>query len=63
LPANANCRFCGRAVCKEHARTMPYLLQTFLVKNGLHGLVVDEAIYCGVCRPKPEPVRLEFLER
>jgi hypothetical protein len=42
---------------------MPYLLQTFLSKNALHGLVVDEAIYCGVCRPKPEPVRLEFLER
>jgi hypothetical protein len=63
LPAHATCRFCGRAVCKEHARTMPYLLQTFQAKDGLRGLVVDETIHCGVCRPKPEPVRLEFLEQ
>jgi hypothetical protein len=41
---------------------MPYLLQAFQTKVGLRGLVVDQAIHCGVCRPKPEPVRLEFLE-
>lgn len=42
---------------------MPYLLQAFQGKEGLVGLVVDETIHCGVCRPKPEPVRLDFLER
>lgn len=34
---------------------MPYLLQTFQSRVGLRGLVVDQAIHCGVCRPKPEP--------
>lgn len=63
LPGNAVCRFCGRVVCKEHARTMPYLLQTFTTTNGLEGLVVDDSVHCGVCRPTPEPVRLDFLEK
>jgi hypothetical protein len=62
LPANAMCRFCGRAVCKEHARTLPYLLQTFQGKHGLQGLVVDDVIFCCICRPKPEPVKVEFLD-
>ena len=62
LPAHATCRFCGRAVCREHARTMPYLLQTFQTSRGLEGLGVDEAVYCGVCKPKRDPVRLDFLE-
>lgn len=62
LPGNAICRFCGRAVCKEHARTMAYLLQTFTTSHGLEGLVVDDAVFCGVCRPKAEPIRLDFLD-
>lgn len=63
LPANGVCRFCGRAVCKEHARAMPYLLESFLKQNELYGLVVADVIHCGVCRPRPDPVRLDFLER
>ncbi len=42
---------------------MPYLLQTFQTSRGLEGLVVDETVHCGVCRPKPDPVQLDFLER
>ena len=63
LPANAVCRFCGRAVCKEHARSMPFILEAYTAKAGLSGLVVDNAVHCGICRPKPEPVRLDFLEK
>jgi NSD Cys-His rich domain len=62
LPASGICRFCGRAVCKEHARTMPYILQNFASSQGLQGLVVGDVLYCGVCRPRPEPVPLDFLE-
>jgi hypothetical protein len=62
LPANGVCRFCGRAVCKEHARTMPYILQSFQRDGGLHGLVVADVLHCGVCRPRPDPVPLDFLE-
>lgn len=62
ITGHAICRFCGRCVCKEHASTMPYLLQAFVTSRGLEGLAVDEAIACGICRPQPEPVSLDFLE-
>jgi hypothetical protein len=62
LPSNGICRFCGRAICKEHARTMPFILQAFPNKEGLQGLVVADVLHCGVCRPRPDPVRLDFLE-
>jgi len=31
--------------------------------GGTHfGLAVEDAIHCGVCKPKPDPVRMEFLD-
>ena len=63
LPGQAVCRFCGRVVCKEHARTMPYVLESFQTSSGLQGLVVDDVVHCGISRPKPEPVKLDFLEQ
>ncbi|ABW13736.1 hypothetical protein Franean1_4352 [Parafrankia sp. EAN1pec] len=62
LPGHAVCRFCGRCVCKDHAKTMPFLLEAFATSRGLEGLAVDEAISCGVCRPAPEPIKLDFLD-
>ena len=60
--AEGVCRFCGRAICKPHARTQAFLLEAWQTPTGLRGLAVDEAIWCGVCRPRPEPIALEFLE-
>lgn len=59
--ADAVCRFCGRGVCKEHARTRAFLFDTWQTPSGLKGLAVDDAIHCGVCRPHPDPVELDFL--
>lgn len=42
---------------------MPFVLESFQTDRGLKGLVVDEVVHCGICRPKPEPVPLEFLEQ
>ncbi|HTE85862.1 MAG TPA: hypothetical protein VK821_14130 [Dehalococcoidia bacterium] len=41
---------------------MPFILQAFPNKDGLQGLVVADVLHCGVCRPRPDPVRLDFLE-
>lgn len=41
---------------------MPYILQSFVGEQGLQGLVVGDVLYCGVCRPRPDPVRLDFLQ-
>ncbi len=55
------CRFCGRAVCKEHARTRPFLFEAWDTEQGLRGLAIEDALHCGVCTPRPDPVPLDFL--
>lgn len=64
-PAHGICRFCGRAVCREHAAKMPYILEIF--GNNSQGddykaLVVPEVVYCGICKPKDDPIKLELLK-
>ena len=61
-PADGICRFCGRGTCKEHAHTMAYLLAVFPGAQELKGLGVDDALYCGVCQPKPDPISVDFLK-
>lgn len=62
-PANAVCSFCGRAVCKEHARKLPNLIAVYRDKGQkLKGLATADAVFCGVCHPKNEPVELEELD-
>jgi hypothetical protein len=58
-PAHATCPFCGRAVCREHAKDMPRILAIFRSDEGGHkALVVGDAVWCGVCQPKEDPVDL-----
>jgi hypothetical protein len=61
-PAAAVCRFCGRASCHGHARTLPYVVSAWHgEKEQVHALVVEDAIWCGSCRPHPAPVRLDIV--
>ena len=62
-PADAICRFCGRGTCKLHAKTKAFLFETWDDAGTLRALGVEDAVHCGVCRPKPEPVDAEFLKR
>jgi hypothetical protein len=62
-PANGTCRFCGRAVCKEDAKTRAFVLEVYPADGSLLGLAVEDALYCGICTPKGEPVAMDFLER
>lgn len=58
------CRFCGRGICQDHAQFRPYILQLYnsRTKQVIKALVVEEALYCGVCKPRPEPIELAELE-
>lgn len=62
-PAHATCKFCGRAVCKTHAREKPYIIHTYRTTSGQYkGIVVGGAVWCGVCRPQDDPVELKHLD-
>ncbi len=62
-PAHGTCRFCGRAVCKEHTQTLPHIEEIYLSEDGTHkALVVADALWCGVCQPKEDPVELPQLK-
>ena len=61
--AEGLCRFCGRAVCKARARTKPFLFEAWQVGPALRGLAVEDALHCGVCKVRPDPVDLDFLRR
>jgi len=62
-PAHGTCRFCGRAVCKEHAQTLPHIEAIYQSEEGTHkALVVADALWCGVCQPKEDPVELPQLK-
>ena len=58
------CRFCCRGTCREHARTQPFVIDVFRGSKHemLRALVVEDALHCGVCKPRGEPVELPELE-
>jgi hypothetical protein len=61
-PAHGSCRFCGRGVCREHARTLPHIEELYHNSEGVQkALVVANALFCGVCQPKEDPVELPQL--
>jgi hypothetical protein len=60
--AQASCRFCGRAVCKDHLMTKPYIVSLYLGKDGINkAIIVSDAVYCGSCKPNERPVPLPDL--
>jgi hypothetical protein len=56
------CRFCGRAVCEDHVETMPFVLELYRPRDVTKALVVEDALYCGACTPRPDPVDLPELD-
>ncbi len=60
--ARGTCRFCGRAVCHDHMETMPFILTLYLGKEQTpKAIVVSDALFCGLCRPQPEPIEMPEL--
>lgn len=58
------CRFCGRGACREHAQTRPYIVGLYRRRRDdtMQAVVVEDALHCGICRPRGEPVALPELE-
>ena len=58
------CRFCGRGACREHAQVRPYIVGLYrgLSDDVMRAVVVEDALHCGVCHPRGEPVSLPELE-
>ena len=62
--AVGSCRFCGRAVCADHAETRPYPIAVYRggPEQTPRMLVVDDALHCGACTPRENPVELPELD-
>jgi hypothetical protein len=61
--AHAACKFCGRAVCKDHLQQYPYIVSLYSGEDGIHkAIVVPDAVYCGICKPREQPVPLPELK-
>jgi hypothetical protein len=59
--ARGVCRFCGRALCKEEHmhNTLPYITTVYVGQGNVpKSIVVGDALWCGVCKPQPEPVEM-----
>ncbi len=57
--AQASCKFCGRFVCKDHASKMPFVVTVYVGANQTpKAIVVADAIWCGICRPYPDPIKM-----
>jgi len=56
------CRFCGRGVCEDHVQTRPFILDIFAGSKAPRALVVEDALYCGECTPRADPVDLPELD-
>lgn len=62
-PSHAICRFCGRSICKTHARQMPYIIHTYRTSRDIYkAIVVADAIWCGECKPQQDPITLSNME-
>jgi hypothetical protein len=42
--------------------THPYILELFKSKDVTKALLVEDALYCGVCTPRPDPLDLPELD-
>ena len=58
-PAQGVFRFCGRAICQDHFHPMPFILTVYVGKQSIpKAVVVADALFCGQCKPQPEPIEM-----
>lgn len=62
--ARGTCAFCGRGLCEDHARFGPYVLNVYrsASRARTEALVVEDALQCGTCKPRPQPVPMPELD-
>lgn len=60
--AVGTCRFCGRGICENHVKTHPYILDLWAEEGRHRALIVEDALFCGTCRPRPDPLDLPEMK-
>ena len=61
--AQGLCILCGRGICKKHAKRNPNILAAFDEEGDVPRVImVDDALWCGLCKPLPETVEMPELE-
>ena len=51
------CQFCGRAVCADCQKPMPFILTVYVGADQVpKAVVVSNALWCRSCKPQPEPI-------
>ena len=62
-PAAACCTFCGRAICQDHAQKHPSIISVYGgTAEPKRAIVVPDAIWCGICHPREDPLELKSLQ-
>ena len=50
-------------MCGDHIKTMTYIISVYVGgKKVPKSLVVADAVWCGVCKPQPEPIEMPYLD-
>jgi hypothetical protein len=49
-------------VCENHADTKPFILELYRGSGSTKALVVEDAIWCAACTPRPDPIDLPELD-
>ena len=49
-------------MCEDHVQTQPYILELFRGGTVTQALVVEDALFCGACTPRPDPIDLPELD-
>lgn len=61
-PASGICRFCGRALCKEHYQTKAIFLTIYVTDGDApKAIAVGNVLFCGECKPQPTPLSMPEL--
>jgi len=61
-PASGVCRFCGRALCKEHFKQKPIFLTIYVAADNVpKAIAVGDVLFCGKCKPQPSPINMPEL--
>jgi hypothetical protein len=60
--AVGTCRFCGRGICENHVQERPFILNVLQRDAPTRAIVVEDALACGACHPRANPVELPELD-
>lgn len=60
-PAHGVCKFCGRAICKEHYSERINIVSDIKSENVTKVIITKKALYCGKCQPVGEPISIDKI--